>query len=135
MPCNSSPAAGDFALAMAVSLPGTIGFVAEDLLATFRAVPLLDAYDVYQHLMDYWAATMQDDCYLIAGEGWQQAAQPRLIVEFAGEGELVQRCDDPYASLRALVEARGKPPLRFRVEQPSLEQVFLELTGRSLRDE
>ena len=37
--------------------------------------------------------------------------------------------------LTALVEARGKPPLRFRVEQPSLEQVFLELTGRSLRDE
>jgi len=28
---------------------------------------LLDAYDVYQHLMDYWAEkTMQDDLYLIA---------------------------------------------------------------------
>jgi type I restriction enzyme M protein len=35
--------------------------VAEDLLATFRAAPLLDAYDVYQHLMDYWGTTMQDD--------------------------------------------------------------------------
>lgn len=55
--------------------------IAEDLLATFRAAPLLDAYDVYQHLMDYWAATMQDDCYLIAADGWRDAAQPRLIVE------------------------------------------------------
>ena len=55
--------------------------IAEDLLATFRAAPLLDAYDVYQHLMDYWAATMQDDCYLIAESGWRDAAQPRLIVE------------------------------------------------------
>jgi len=55
--------------------------IAEDLLATFRAAPLLDAYDVYQHLMDYWAATMQDDCYLIAEGGWRDAAQPRLIVE------------------------------------------------------
>jgi type I restriction enzyme M protein len=55
--------------------------IAEDLLATFRAAPLLDAYDVYQHLMDYWAATMQDDCYLIADGGWRDAAQPRLIVE------------------------------------------------------
>jgi type I restriction enzyme M protein len=55
--------------------------IAEDLLATFKAAPLFDAYDVYQHLMDYWAATMQDDCYLIAADGWREAAQPRLIVE------------------------------------------------------
>ena len=39
--------------------------IAEDLLATFRQAPLLDAYDVYQHLMDYWAETMQDDAYLM----------------------------------------------------------------------
>lgn len=55
--------------------------IAEDLLATFKRAPLLDAYDVYQHLMDYWAATMQDDCYLIGADGWREAAQPRLIVE------------------------------------------------------
>src|ERR1035441_8844933 len=42
---------------------------------------LVDAYDLYQHLMDYWAETMQDDCYLIAGDGWREAAQPRLILE------------------------------------------------------
>ena len=55
--------------------------IAEDMLATFRAAQLLDAYDVYQHLMDYWVASMQDDCYLIAADGWRDAAQPRLIVE------------------------------------------------------
>jgi type I restriction enzyme M protein len=55
--------------------------IAEDLLATFKQAPLLDAYDVFQHLMDYWAETMQDDCYLIVGDGWRDAAQPRLIVE------------------------------------------------------
>ncbi len=55
--------------------------IAEDLLAEFRKAPLLDAYDVYQHLMDYWAETMQDDCYLVAADGWREAAQPRLIVE------------------------------------------------------
>jgi type I restriction enzyme M protein len=27
----------------------------------FKEAPLLDAYDIYQHLMDYWAETMQDD--------------------------------------------------------------------------
>ena len=55
--------------------------IAEDLLAAFRQAPLLDAYDVYQHLMDYWAETMQDDCYLIAADGWVKGAQPREIVQ------------------------------------------------------
>jgi type I restriction enzyme M protein len=59
---------------------GLIESTAENLLATFRAAPLLDAYDVYQHLTDYWAETMQDDCYLIADDGWREAAQPRLLV-------------------------------------------------------
>ncbi len=38
--------------------------LSEDLLATFGKARLIDPYDVYQHLMDYWAATMQDDVYL-----------------------------------------------------------------------
>lgn len=45
--------------------------LSESLLETFRTAPLLDAYDVYQHLMDYWAETMQDDVYLLVQGGWQ----------------------------------------------------------------
>ena len=55
--------------------------ISEDLLATFEKAPLLDPYDIYQRLMDYWAETMQDDCYLIADDGWKDAAQPQLIIE------------------------------------------------------
>jgi type I restriction enzyme M protein len=55
--------------------------IAEELLEAFRQAPLLDAYDVYQHLMDYWAETMQDDCYLIAADGWVKGTQPREIVQ------------------------------------------------------
>lgn len=55
--------------------------IAENLLAAFRKAPLLDAYDIYQHLMDYWAETMQDDAYLIAADGWVNGAQPREIVQ------------------------------------------------------
>ena len=55
--------------------------LAEDLLAAFRQAPLLDAYDVYQHLMNYWAEAMQDDAYLIAADGWVRGAQPREIVQ------------------------------------------------------
>ena len=64
--------------------------IAEDLLATFKGAKLLDAYDVYQHLMDYWFDTMQDDCYLIADVGWKAGAQPREIRQVKNkEGKLV----------------------------------------------
>jgi type I restriction enzyme M protein len=55
--------------------------IAESLLQTFEHAPLVDAYDVYQHLMDYWAESMQDDCYIIAGSGWYRGAQPREILK------------------------------------------------------
>jgi type I restriction enzyme M protein len=55
--------------------------IAEALLANFKPAPLLDAYDIYQHLMDYWAETLQDDAYLIAADGWVKGAQPREIVQ------------------------------------------------------
>jgi type I restriction enzyme M protein len=54
--------------------------LSEDLLAAFVPAPLLDHYDIYQHLMDYWSETMQDDCYLIAVDGWVGAAKPRLVI-------------------------------------------------------
>jgi type I restriction enzyme M protein len=55
--------------------------LSEDLLANFKTAPLVDAYGVYQHLMDYWADIMQDDCYLIAADGWVAGAQPREILQ------------------------------------------------------
>ena len=55
--------------------------LAEDLLGAFEKVKLLDPYDVYQHLMDYWAETMQDDLYMIVSDGWREAAKPQLIIE------------------------------------------------------
>jgi len=48
-----------------------IATLSEDLLAHYTGKPLIDRYDVYQHLMDYWAETMQDDCYIIAADGWK----------------------------------------------------------------
>lgn len=58
-----------------------IAVLSEDLLERFKPAPLVNAYDVYQHLMDYWAETMQDDCYLIADVDWLAGAQPREILQ------------------------------------------------------
>lgn len=41
------------------------------LLGIFGAdKSLVDAYDVYDCLMNYWGETMQDDCYMISSGGW-----------------------------------------------------------------
>jgi type I restriction enzyme M protein len=58
-----------------------IEILSEDLLSAFRKALLLNAYDVYQQLMDYWTETMQDDFYMLVHDGWCEAAKPRLIVE------------------------------------------------------
>ncbi len=52
--------------------------MSESLLAWYADKPLIDNYDVYQHLMDYWTESMQDDCYLIADDGWK-ASTYRII--------------------------------------------------------
>ena len=56
-----------------------IGTLSEVLLAHYTGQALIDKYDVYQHLMDYWAGTMQDDCYLIAADGWK--AETSRVIE------------------------------------------------------
>ncbi|WP_097462092.1 type I restriction-modification system subunit M [Mangrovitalea sediminis] len=53
--------------------------IGEDLLESFRAAPLLDPYDLYQHLMDYWFDALQDDAYEITSDGW--VAETRRVLE------------------------------------------------------
>ncbi len=94
--------------------------IAEDLLATFKAAPLLDAYDVYQHLMDYWAETMQDDCYIITADGW--VAKPYRILETDKKGKTKDKgwaCD---LIPKPLIIARY-----FATEQAAIEAKQAEL--------
>jgi ABC-2 type transport system ATP-binding protein len=64
---------------------------------------------------------------LVAGHG----ARPVLVVETPG-GERRIETEDPLGELNR--QAREGPLLRFQVERPGLEQVFLHLTGRGIRD-
>lgn len=56
--------------------------LSESLLKTFRAhtaiASLIDPYDIYQHLMDYWDQTLKDDAWMIVTYGWKavQEAKP-----------------------------------------------------------
>ncbi len=73
------------ALTIGCQPKGVISALAEDLLAHYTDKALVDRYDIYQHLMDYWAQTMQDDCYLIAADGWK--AETQRIIETDKKGK------------------------------------------------
>ena len=64
------------------SVPRTVvDTLSEDLLDRFTDLPLMEPYDVYQRLMDYWEDVMQDDVYLISADGWANAAKPRGVID------------------------------------------------------
>jgi type I restriction enzyme M protein len=99
---------------------------AERLLAHAEGQPLIDPYALYQHLMDYWAETMQDDCYLIAADGW--VAKTARILETDKKGKTKDKgwtCD---LVPKPLVVARY-----FAKEQAAIEaqQAALEATAAS----
>jgi type I restriction enzyme M protein len=97
-----------------------IATIAESLLETFKSAPLLDAYDIYQHLMDFWAKTMQDDCYLIAADGWM--AVPSRVLETDKNGKQKDKgwaCD---LVPKSLIVSRY-----FANEQAALEAKLAEL--------
>jgi type I restriction-modification system DNA methylase subunit len=59
--------------------------LSEGLLAHYQGQPLIDAYAVYQLLLDQWAETMQDDMYAISADGWR--AEPSRVIETDKKGK------------------------------------------------
>lgn len=59
--------------------------ISEQLLEAYTQAPLLDRYDMYQIIMDYWSQTMQDDVYFITQDGWAAANSIRELVVKKGE--------------------------------------------------
>jgi len=103
--------------------------LSENLLAHAEGQPLIDPYAVYQHLMDYWAATMQDDSYLIAADGW--VAKTSRILETDKKGKTKDKgwtCD---LVPKPLIVARY-----FAKEQAAIEaqQAALEATSATLAE-
>ena len=116
--------------------------LAEDLLGTFEKAKLLDPYDMYQHLMDYWAETMQDDLYMIVSDGWREAAKPRLIIEEKGS-KTKEKPDLTVGKLKykteliptALVIARYFPAEQKTIEKLEVEVAVIEQAMEEMAEE
>jgi type I restriction enzyme M protein len=103
-----------------------IAALAEGLLAHYAGKPLIDPYASYQHLMDYWMQTMQDDVYLVAADGWK--AETTRIVEKDKKGKERDKgwtCD---LVPKALIVARY-----FAREQAAIDQIAADLESVTAR--
>jgi type I restriction enzyme M protein len=100
--------------------------LSNDLLTHYVDMPLIYKYDIYQHLMDYWEKSMQDDCYLIAADGWK--AETYRIIEKDKKGKEKDRgwtCD---LVPKALIVARY-----FAQDQAAIDQLAAELDSVTAR--
>ena len=102
--------------------------ISEDLLQKYNGKKLVDKYDVYQHLMNYWADTMQDDCYIIAADGWK--AETYRIIQKNNKGREVDKgwtCD---LVPKDLVINRFFPEEKKKIEalEAELEKTEAEIT-------
>lgn len=102
--------------------------LSEDLLTHYTGKALIDNYDVYQHLMDYWAGTMQDDCYIISSDGWK--AETYRIIEKDKKGKEKDKgwaCD---LIPKPLIVARyfAKEQQAIAKLEVDLESLFAQLT-------
>lgn len=94
--------------------------LSEGLLTHYQGKPLIDPYDIYQHLMDYWAEALQDDVYLIAADGWK--AETTRIIEKDKKGKEKDKgwtCD--------LIPKRPIVARYFAQEQAAIDQLAAEL--------
>jgi type I restriction enzyme M protein len=99
--------------------------LAEGLLAHYKGKPLIDAYDVYQHLMDYWAGTMQDDCYLIAADGWKAETSRIIETKKSKDGKTTKQTDKGWTCdlvPKALLVARY-----YAKEQAEIDKLSADL--------
>ena len=59
--------------------------ISEMLLSQYQDAKLLDKYDIYQLLMDYWQETLQDDTYVITQDDWIAGQTIRPLAVKKGE--------------------------------------------------
>jgi type I restriction enzyme M protein len=103
-----------------------ISDLSQDLLIHYAGRPLIDNYDIYQHLMDYWEKSMQDDCYLISADGWRAETYRVMVKDKKGrEKDKGWACD--------LVPKDLIVNRYFAQEQAAIDQLAAELDGIAAR--
>ncbi len=93
-----------------------IAQASQSILEAFKGNPLLDAYDMYQHLMTYWNETMQDDVYAVHVDGWKAGNEyQRLVIKGKTDKKGKTTADKEVAGLAGIEGRMLSPQLLIEV--------------------
>lgn len=86
-----------------------INELSENILQAFANAPLIDKYDIYQYLLNYWFETMYDDVHQIIAEGWQaneELIPKQLIIDkyFSKESKAIDELKAEQESMAQALE-------------------------------
>lgn len=95
--------------------------IGEDILKVFLEVSLIDNYDVYQHLLNYWENTMQDDVYAICYDGWICGREIDIEYTTPKKGKPKEKGFDGSHIPKSLIVSEY-----FKVEQTAIEKLETE---------
>ena len=100
-----------------------IHLISENLLKHYDNRQLTDKYAMFQHLMDYWVETMQDDFYELSADGWKAGNDVKRIEKKTkkGDKEIVKQ----VAGIEGL-EGRLIPPSLMIQEYFAAEKKAIE---------
>ena len=94
--------------------------ISNDLLAKYSKISLIDQYDVYQCLMNYWEDTMQDDLYAIAFDGWESGREIEREIVKKKDGTITEKMKSFEGKVipKALIIERF-----FQIEKSAIDQM------------
>jgi len=86
-----------------------INELSENILQAFSNAPLIDKYDIYQYLLNYWFETMYDDVHQIIADGWQandELIPNQLIIDkyLAKESKMLEELEAEQESITQTLE-------------------------------
>lgn len=94
------------------------------MLGIFSEVALVDNYDVYQHLCNFWENTMQDDVYAICYDGWVAGREIDIEYTTPKKGDPKEKGFEGRHIPKSLIIGEY-----FKVEQTDIEKL------EAIRDE
>lgn len=99
--------------------------ISESLLNAYEQSPLLDKYDIYQIIMDYWSEVMQDDVYVITQDGWKAGNLLRELISTRGESAKQKESPDLVIG-RTKYKAELIPPALIVAQFFAAEQAAID---------
>lgn len=106
-----------------------IHWISENLLKHYTGKQLTDKYAMFQHLIDYYSETLQDDLYELAADGWQCGHEVKRLEKKTkkGDKEIIRQ----VAGMEGLEGRLIPPPLLIQEYFAKEQQALADLEAQA----